>query len=204
MPVSFTPTTITNPQGVQGAYPLRLPAGHEGLIADLRSYDTYTAVNQTGAALPIGALVKVDNATGRAPEAVTLADAADTQLIRGIVTDQYTFEQGGTYSNTLYNAVAADGRPGIPDDHSLNVMTRGVIWVYSAHAIVLGDSVRFFRDDYSGTLAGAFQARFGKTAVNGDTVLATSGFRWMSETAAPGLVQLSFDMNAAVFVPDEA
>lgn len=198
MAVTFTPTVISNPSGVQGEYPLRLTAGHEGLIADLRSYDTKTGVNIAAGALPIGALVQLASA----PDRLELADDTALTTIQGILTDQYTYEQAGVYSNSTYPTIAADGRPGLPPKHSGNVMTRGVIWVYAAEAIAVGDPVRFFNTNYSGTLAGAFQGRFGTSAVADNTVLATSGFRYDSATAAAGLVRLSFNMEAAAFTAD--
>ena len=61
MAVTFTPTTVTNPSGAQGSYPLELTAGHEGMIADLQAYVSRSYYNQSGAAIPFGSLVATDN-----------------------------------------------------------------------------------------------------------------------------------------------
>ena len=36
MAVTFTATTVTNPTGAQGSYPLREVAGHEGMLLTCR------------------------------------------------------------------------------------------------------------------------------------------------------------------------
>lgn len=202
MPVTFTPSTVTNPQGVQGSYPQQLVKGHEGMIADLQAYVCRSYRNQSGAALPFGALLAVDNSpSSNDVYAVDLAGAA-TNIV-GIVPSSYTFEgnSGGSAYTPNPTPFAADGRIGYPDKTTLNVLSKGVIWVHTAEAVALGDAVRAFIQDHSDTLTGAFQGRFGKTAVAAHTV-ALGGARWLSETSGAGLALLELDIPATTFTAD--
>ena len=61
MAVTYTATTVTNPAGVQGSYPQVQVKAHEGMIADLQAYVCRSYRNQSGAAIPFGALVMTDN-----------------------------------------------------------------------------------------------------------------------------------------------
>ena len=205
MAVSFTSTTIANPEGVQGDYPLELVEGHEGMLADLQAYVSRSYRNQTGAAIPFGRLVATDNTpTTNDVYAVELAGGADD--IVGITIDSFTFEAA---SQTAYNRdpspirTDAEGTEhvGYPDKQSLNVLSKGVIWVYTVEAVELGDDVRAFTSDYSGTASGADQGRFGSTAVAGETV-AITGARWLSETSEAGLALLELDIPASTFTAD--
>jgi hypothetical protein len=90
---------------------------------------------------------------------------------------------------------------GYPDKETVNVVSKGVVWVYSVDAIALGDAVRFYKADHSGTTAGAFLGRFGKTAVATKTV-AVAGARWLSETTAAGLVLLELDIPGQTYTAD--
>jgi hypothetical protein len=207
MPVNFTPTTVSNPEGVQGQYPFRMPIGHEGMIADQRDYVSASYRNQSGGVIPFGVLVQTDNdPTSNDPFAVQ--PAINGSLIQGLALDSFTFEgaSGGIYDARpgTYpgSAIAADGRMGYPDKQTLNVMSRGIAIVYSCEAIALGDAVRFFGVAHDGTLAGAFVGRFGKTAVDNKTFNITAGARWMSETATPGLVLLEINLPNMTFSAD--
>ena len=209
MAVSFTPTVVTNPQGAQGSYPQKMAIGHEGMIADLQAYVSRSYRNQSGAVIPFGALVMSDATPGtNDPLAVELATAA-TGIV-GLALDSLTFE-GVPAGNTAYNgasgfypgsAVDANGLVGYPDKQTVNVMSKGVAIVYSAHAVTLGDAVRFFIVDHNGTTAGAFPGRFGKTAVANKTVAITSGARWLSKTTAAGLALLELDIPGATYSAD--
>lgn len=207
MPVNFTPTTVANPIGVQGSYPLRMPIGHEGMIADQRDYVMASFRNQSGAIIPFGSFVQTDNnPTSNDQYAVQLA--VDGTLIQGLSIDSFTFEgaSGGAYQGASGQypgpSILADGRQGYPNTQTMNVMTRGVAIVYSAEAIALGDAVRFFGVDHNGTLAGALPGRFGKTAVANKTFAVTAGARWMSESAGAGLVLLEFSLPNMTFSAD--
>ena len=205
-PVAFTPTTITNPIGVQSSYPFTSVAAHEGMLGNLNSYDTFTGINQTGAALPFGALVQVDTAGGRDDNAVTLATGVTGNF--GILIDSFTFE-GVASGNASYLStgipgtnLAADGRPGYPNRKSVNILRRGQIWVYTTEAVSLTDAVRFWDTDHSGTVAGAFLGRFCKTASSTRTTLFSNGARWLTKTSAAGLALLEIEMAAATFTAD--
>ena len=206
MAITFTPTTVTNPKGVQGDYPLELTVGHEGMLADLQAYVSRSYYNQTGAAIPFGRLVATDDTAGNDVYAVKLADAA-TGIV-GITIDCYTFEaveKANTHyiGNPTWIRTDAEGSDhvGYPDEQALNVMSKGVIWVHTVEAVALGDDVRAFITDYSGTTSGADIGRFGTTAVASNTVAITAA-RWLSETDGAGLALLELDIPAATFTAD--
>jgi hypothetical protein len=203
MAVSFTPTTVTSPAGAQGTYPQRLVSGHEGMLADLQAYVSRSYRNQSGGALPFGALLSIDNdPTSNDPLAVQLAGAA-TNIV-GLAVSSLTFEgvSGGSAYVPNPTPFAADGRVGYPDKETVNVVSKGVIWVYTTEAVALGDAVRFWASDHSGTVAGAFKGRLAKTAVANKTVAITVGARWLSETSGAGLALLEIDIPGATYTAD--
>ena len=203
MPVTFTATTVTNPSGAQGSYPLRGVAGHEGMIADLQAYVCRSYRNQSGAAIPYGVLVSTDN-TPTSNDALAVEIATGTTLIQGITVDTLTGE--GAKAGMVYTPVPtplySDGRLGYPDKETVNVVSKGVVWVHSTVAIALGDAVRFFNADYSVTVSGAFLGRFTKTATATKTTQITAGARWLSETSAAGLALLEIDIPGMTFTAD--
>jgi hypothetical protein len=202
MAVTFTATTVANPAGAQGSYPLVQVKGHEGMIADLQAYVSRSYRNQSGAAIPFGVLVATDNSpTSNDQYAVEIAAGA-TGIV-GLAVSSLTME--GVSGSSAYTPnptpVYSDGRVGYADKETLNVVSKGVVWVYTAEAVALGDAVRFFNADHSATLAGAFLGRFGKTAVNNKTV-AVAGARWLSETSGAGLALLEIDIPGTTFTAD--
>lgn len=203
MAVTFTATTVANPAGAQGSYPLREVAGHEGMLADLQAYVCRSYRNQSGAALPYGVLVATDN-TPTSNDALAVEVATGVTLIQGITVSSQVLEgvSGGSAYTPNPTPVYSDGRLGYPDKETVNVVSKGVIWVYSTAAIALGDAVRFFKADHSGTVAGAFLGRFTKTAVATKTVEITAGARWLSETSAAGLVLLEIDIPGMTYSAD--
>lgn len=203
MAVTFTATTVANPAGAQGSYPLREVAGHEGMIADLQAYVSRSFRNQTGAAIPYGVLVATDN-TPTSNDALAVEVATGVTLIQGITVSSQVLEgvSGGSAYTPNPTPVYSDGRLGYPDKETVNVVSKGVIWVYSTAAIALGDAVRFFKADHSGTVSGAFLGRFTKTAVATKTVEITAGARWLSETSAAGLVLLEIDIPGMTYSAD--
>ena len=205
MAVTFTTTAVTSPEGVQGSYPQELTAGHEGMLADLQAYVSRSYVNQSGGALPFGRLLQVDN-TPTTNDVYAVELAAGASNIVGIATDSLTFEasSGSTYTGTP-SAIRTDAEGtehvGYPNTQSLNVVSKGVIYVYTVEAVALGSDVRAFISDYSGTTSGADAGRFGTTAVTGNTVL-IGGARWLSETTGAGLALLELDIPASTFTAD--
>ena len=205
MAVTFTNTIVNNPEGVQGSYPQELVAGHEGMLADLQAYVSRSYRNQTGAAIPFGRLVATDSSPA-SNDAYAVELAGGVNGIVGITIDSLTFE---TVSQPVYNRdpspirTDAEGTEhvGYPDKQSLNVMSKGVIWVYTVEAVSLGDDVRAFISDQSGSTSGADQGRFGSTASAGNTV-AIAGARWLSETTGAGLALLELDIPASTFTAD--
>jgi hypothetical protein len=205
MAVSFTPTVVSNPTGAQGSYPLELTVGHEGMIADLQAYVSRSYYNQSGVAIPFGSLVAIDNdPTSNDPFAVLLATSG-TGVV-GLSVDGLTFE--GVAGSSAYTPnptnIIGDGslRVGYPNGQTMNVVSKGVVWVYSTAAIALGDAVRFFGVDHSSTVTGAFVGRFTKTAVANKTFAMTGGARWLSETSGAGLVLLEIDIPGITFTAD--
>jgi hypothetical protein len=91
---------------------------------------------------------------------------------------------------------------GYPNGQTMNVVSKGVVWVYSTAAIALGDAVRFFGVDHSSTVTGAYVGRFTKTAVANKTFAMTGGARWLSETSGAGLVLLEIDIPGITFTAD--
>lgn len=202
MAVTFTPTTVSNPSGAQGSYPLREVAGHEGMLADLQAYVCRSYRNQSGAAIPYGVLVQTDNSP-TSNDALAVEIASGVTNIQGIAVSSQVLEGaslGSTYTPNP-TPVYSDGRYGYPNTETVNVVSKGVIWVYSVEAIALGDAVRFYKADYTGTTAGAFLGRFGKTAVATKTI-AVAGARYLSETSAAGLVLLEIDIPGMTYSAD--
>lgn len=207
MSVTFTNTKVTNPKGVQGDYPLEHVAGHEGMLADLQAYVSRSYVNQSGGALPFGRLLQIDN-TPTTNDVYAVELAGGVTNIVGIAIDCYTFE-GVEAANTHYIGeptwirTDAEGEKhvGYPNQQVLNVMSKGVIWVYTVEAVALGDDVRAFISDQSGSTSGADIGRFGSTADAGNTVL-IGGARWLSETSEAGIALLELDIPASTFTAD--
>ena len=207
MAVTFTNTIVTNPKGVQGDYPLKMIPGHEGMLADLQAYVSRSYYNQSGGAIPFGRLLQLD--TNPATNDVYACElAAGATNVIGISIDCFTFE-AAERRNTAYignptwlrEDAEGEEHVGYPEEQALNVMSKGVIWVYTVEAISMGDDVRAFIADYSATTSGADQGRFGTTAVAGNTVL-IGGARWLSETTEAGLALLELDIPASTFTAD--
>lgn len=207
-PVAFTPTSVSNPIGVQGSYPFITVPGHEGMVADIQQSVIRTYVNQTAAALPFGAMAQTDNDAGtNDPYAIKVATGATLNV--GIIVDSNTFEgserggvSGSAYQSVEYPSITADGRGGVPPKHAVNVLSNGVIWVFTTEAIALGDAVRFWDTDFNGTVPGSRVGRFGKTLSATRTVLMAGGCRWLSETTGPGLALLEINMPGITFTAD--
>lgn len=203
MAVSFTPTTVTNPSGVQGSYPLIQVVGHEGMIADLQAYVSRSYRNQSGAAIPFGVLCMTDNSpTSLDTFAIEVATGA-TGIV-GLAVSSLTMEgvSGGSAYTPIPTPFAADGRVGYPDTETVNIVSKGVVWVYSTETIALGNAVRFWDTANSPTVAGAFLGRFCTTASTTKTTAITAGARWLSETTGAGLVLLEIDIPACTFAAD--
>lgn len=207
MAVSFTPTTVNNPTGAQGSYPLREAPGHEGMIADLQPYTCRSYRNQSGGPIPFGALVQTDNTpSSNDTFAIELATGSNLALIQGVAVSSLVHEFVGPQSGASYipnpTPYAADGRIGYADGQTVNVVSDGVVWVWATEAISLGDAVRFWKVDNSGTVPGAFQGRWAKTAAVGKTIEIDSGARWLSETTGAGLVLLEINLPVMTFTAD--
>lgn len=203
MAVTFTATTVANPTGAQGSYPLREVVGHEGMVADLQAYVSRSFRNQSGAAIPYGVLVQTDNApTSNDPLAVQIATSGS--LIQGLAVSSLVAEGASLGMSYTPNPtpIYSDGRVGIADKKTVNVVSKGVVWVYTTEAIALGDAVRFWNADNTGSVAGSFLGRFAKTAAANKTVAISAGARWLSETSGAGLVLLEIDIPACTFAAD--
>ena len=205
MAITFTETSVTDPIGVQGDYPLELTVGHEGMLDDLQAYVSRSYYNQSGAAIPFGRLLQLDTDPTTNDVYATELAAGATNII-GISIDCFTFEAASQTAYTkepTWFRTDAEGTKhvGYPEEQVLNVMSKGVIWVYAVEAVSMGDDVRAFISDQSGTTSGADQGRFGSTASAGNTVL-IGGARWLSETTEAGLALLELDIPASTFTAD--
>lgn len=200
MAVSFTPTTVSNPTGAQGTYPLTQTIGQEGALADLQAYVTRSYRNQSGAVIPFGILVMTDNSPST-NDVFAVEPATGATGIVGLALEAKIFEGalGGIYDT---GAKAADGRLGYPAGQTVTVMSKGVAWVYTTEAVALGDAVRFWDTANDPTVAGAHLGRFCKTASTTKTTAITTGARWLSETTGAGLALLEIDLPAATFTAD--
>lgn len=203
MAITFTATTVSNPAGAQGSYPLTQVKGHEGMLADLQAYVCRSYRNQTAAAIPYGVLVATDN-TPTSNDALAVEIASGVSNIQGLAISSMVLEgvSGGSSYTPNPTPVYSDGRVGYPDKETINVVSKGVVWVYSTATIALGDDVRFFKADHSGTVAGANLGRFTKTAVATKTIAVTAGARWLSETTGAGLVLLEIDLPGMTYSAD--
>ena len=202
MSVTYTATTVYNPSGVQGSYPQRQIAAHEGMIADLQAYVCRSFRNQSGAAIPFGVLVQTDNLP-TSNDVFAVEPANSVSNIQGIAVSSLTMEGaslGSTYIPTP-SPIFSDGRYGYPDKETVNVVSKGVVWVYTTEAIALGDAVRFYKVDNSGSVAGALLGRFCKTSAANKTINVT-GARWLSETTSAGLVLLELDIPGMTYTAD--
>jgi hypothetical protein len=204
-PVSFTPTVVTNPEGVQGSYPQRMTLGKEGEFAYTNDHSVFTGRNGAAAVIPFGVFVTgAGLATDPNNHNLTISSAA-TQNIVGLSIISNTFEgntssayapRAGFYPG---NPIATDGRLGYPISQTVSYARKGSIWVYSATDVTPGDPVLFYLNDYSATLSNAFHGRFTKTPVATRTIRVDTGAEWVSRTSGPGLAVLDFDILAMTF-----
>jgi hypothetical protein len=199
MAITYTTTTVANPSGAQGSYPQRLVVGHEGMIADLQAFVSRSYTNESGAVVPFGHAVIIDSAATSGLGVKLPAGAAATGVL-GLAVDSNTFEAN---ANSSYQGTGvipgtsktADGRIGYPDKQIVNVLSKGVVYVYTVDAVALGDAVRLYHTDHaSASSNGGYKGRFGKTAVAGKTFEVTAGARWVGAAAAGGIALLEIDI----------
>jgi len=202
MAVTFTDTNVSNPSGAQGAYPLSLTNGHEGLIADLQAYVSRSYTNESSAVIPYGHAVIIDAHASSGLGATLPTGAAGTDIL-GIAVDSNVFENGAsTYTATPSNKTA-DGRIGYPDKQMVNVLSKGVIFVYTTDAVALGDAVRIYHtDSASASSNGGYKGRFAKDAEAGKSFLVTAGARWLSAASAGSIALLEIDIPTLTVTAD--
>ena len=202
MAVTFTDTNVSNPAGAQGAYPLALTNGHEGLIADLQAYVSRSYTNESSAVIPYGHAVIIDGSATSGLGAKLPAGASATDIL-GIAVDSNVFENGAsTYTATPSNKTA-DGRIGYPDKQMVNVLSKGVIFVYTTDAVALGDAVRIYHtDSASASSNGGYKGRFAKDAEAGKSFLVTAGARWLSAASAGSIALLEIDIPTLTVTAD--
>jgi hypothetical protein len=201
MAATFTATTVANPIGAQGTYPQREGVGHEGMIADLQAYVCRSFRNQSGSAIPYGAIVQTDlDPVTNDPTAIQIATSSNA--IQGIAVSSQVHE---ATTNMLYlpmpSPFYSDGRVGYAWKETVNVVSKGVIWVWTTAAVNLTDAVRFHKADNSATVPTGNIGRFTKTALSGKTVL-INGARWQSSTTGAGLALLEIDIPSSTFTAD--
>ena len=193
MAVTYSATTVSDPNGAQGSYPQTLTKGHEGMVGDAQAYVSRSYSNETAAVVPFGHLVIRDGSA--TDDGVKLPAGASATDILGIALSSVAFEKG-TDTVTAYSA------EGYPAKERVNVLSKGVVYVFSAHAIALGDAVRVFHTDSANAATNkGYKGRFGKTAEAGKT-FALSGARWLSTCAAGGIALLEIDIPGVTATAD--
>ena len=203
MAVTFTDTNVSNPSGAQGAYPLSLTNGHEGLIADLQAYVSRSYTNESSAVIPYGHAVIIDGSATSGLGAKLPAGASATDVL-GIAVDSNVFENAAqsTYTSTPSNKTA-DGRVGYPEKQMVNVISKGVVFVYTTDAVALGDAVRIYHTDSASAASnGGYAGRFAKDAEAGKSFLVTAGARWLSAASAGSIALLEIDIPTLTVTAD--
>lgn len=201
MTVNFSnKTVIADPVGVQSIYTLTRNEGLEGSISGLTPYSSFSTENWTGAVIPFGhALFYKRDSTAALP-----AGAAYTKLV-GISIDSRVFETSYGTRTVIPTTVTSDGRTGYPTDQFLNVLTKGVIFVYTADDVNPGDTVRIYHTDSASVSSnGAYKGRFGKNKENGKTFHVVTGARWVTKTSAGSFAALELDLPDAFLSPDDS
>ena len=207
MAINFTESIISNPDGVQGSYPLNLEIGHEGMLADLQAYVSRSFSNESGAVIPFGHLVTFDTAASTGL-GVKLVDGDADLTVMGIAIDSFVFE-GTTQSSYKANAtppgvsITDDGRLGYPDKQMVNVCSKGVVMVKVVDEVAVGDPVRYLHTDLA-TAAddGGYAGRFLTGAVAGSSAEITAGARWLSAAVAGELALLEIDIPTIAITAD--
>lgn len=207
MTITYTTTTVANPAGAQGSYPQRLVDGHEGMIADLQAFVSRSFTNESNGVIPFGHAVLFDSAASSGLGAKLPAGNAATGVL-GLAVDSNTFEAN---ANSSYQGTGvipgtsktSDGRVGYPNKQVVNVLSKGVVYVYAVDAVAIGDAVRLYHTDHaSASTNGGYKGRFGKTAVAGKTFNVTAGVRWVGAAAAGGLALLEIDIPSFTVTAD--
>ena len=207
MAIDFTEAIVSNPEGVQGSYPLNLAIGHEGMLADLQAYVSRSFSNESGAVIPFGHLVSFDAAATTGLGVKVVAGATDLTVM-GIAIDSFVFE-GSTQSSYKANVappgvtLTDDGRLGYSDKQMVNVCSKGVVLVKVVDAVAIGDSVRYLHTDLA-TAAddGGYAGRFLTGAVAGSSAEITAGARWLSAAGAGELALLEIDIPTIAITAD--
>lgn len=194
MAISFTATDVTNPAGAQGSYPLELTNGHEGMIADLQAYVSRSYTNESGGVIPYGHAVLFDSAATSGLGAKLPAGASATDIL-GIAVDSNVFENvNGTYDATPSNKTS-DGRIGYPNKQMVNVLSKGVIFVFTTDTVAVGDAVRIYHTDSATASSNkGYKGRFAKDAEAGKTFQVTAGARWLKAASAGNIALLEIDI----------
>lgn len=179
MAVTFT-TSSGSAGGVQSSYALELTAALEGQFADIADNSVSTFVNETGAVIAYGGLGVVNTAGSVGNSVKTIAATTDT--VAGVVALTYVDE----------TATDSNSRPGVKDDQTVNVLSKGVVAVYCVEAVDLTDAVRVYHSADTGVTSGSFAGRFAATAASGKTAV-LGGARWVSKTSAAGIALLELN-----------
>jgi len=173
---------------MQTSYSQNPAAGQLGLLAD--SSPSRIVTGFSDAVIPWGRMVSYDAAQDKVklPAAATdISDAnSESRPVAGIVVASKALEEQP--ANTL--GVADADVPAYPALTAFSVIRQGVIWVWSEQAVAPTDQV-FVRHTASGN------EKPGNFRKDADTANATllQGARFMTETAAAGLVQVEINLT---------
>lgn len=199
MTVKFSnKTVVADPVGVQSIYTLTRNEGAEGSISGLTPYSSFTTENLSAAVVPFGHALfyRRDN------NAALPSGATDTKLI-GISIDSRVFETSYGTRTVIPTTVTSDGRTGYPADQFLNILTKGVIFVYTVDDVEPGDTVRIYHTDSASFRSnGAYKGRFGKNKEAGKTFHVVNGARWVGKASAGSFAALELDLTDTFLAAD--
>jgi len=194
--LTLSKTTVSNPSGVQGSYPIEMDVAHEGMVADNTPCVVRSYYNQTGSPILFGRLVESDSVTdGKDQYSVKHVDGVAGIL--GVAISTVAFEGVSGTSTYTPNPTNKSGTlVGYPDKTTVNVLSKGVVWVIVTEAVNLGDVVRTYVAAH--TTAGAAVGRFCKTAVSNKTADISGIAAWRSAATANSLALLELNVPASV------
>jgi len=193
MAITWDKTTVASPSGVQGKYPIKMDIAHEGMVADGTPCVIKSYRNETGNPILFGSLVQIDTTNGK--DMYSVKHAASATGIVGVAVSTTAFEGvSGTSTYTPNPTHKTGTRVGYPDNTTVNVMSKGVVWVVSTEAVAIGNDVRAYISVASVSKTGAAVGRFVVAKVNTKTIIINSIAAWRSTGKANGLVMLELNI----------
>jgi hypothetical protein len=160
-------------------------AAFAGMVVSTEPHTIRSYVSEEASAeLPFGIMLKQGTADG---QALQIDDAGDVAEFIGVLAHSHKYAKPTQVGDT-----------GVKPDQSLNVLTKGVIWVEVEEAVTPLSAVRVRMVATGDEVAGAFRDTADDTTDCADVSLFC---RYLTSAAANGLAQLEIDMvgrNSAV------